>query len=141
LWHASEARRSRARYFILWQLSSIRESMCTATTLLVYERARKKATRIPTTSHTLALFPCDGAPPFPVVIIVKNSPYGTTKYSSCALRHRKCKFEPYSLRPKIFALVDFCVSRLTIRLVRKNCENIIYFAMTCFIIVYILSIS
>jgi hypothetical protein len=30
---------------------------------------------------------------------------------------------------------------LTIRLIRKNCENVIYFAMTYFIIVYILSIS
>jgi hypothetical protein len=45
----------------------------------------------------------------------------------------------YSLHPKIFALVDFCASLLTIRLIRKNCENVIYFAMTCFIIVYILS--
>jgi hypothetical protein len=43
-------------------------------------------------------------------------------------------------RPKIFALVDdFCASLLTICLIRKNCENVIYFAMTCFIIVYILS--
>jgi hypothetical protein len=47
----------------------------------------------------------------------------------------------YSLRPKIFALVGFCASLLTIRLIRKNCENVIYFSMTCFIIVYILSIS
>jgi hypothetical protein len=47
----------------------------------------------------------------------------------------------YSLRPKIFALVDFCALLLTIRLIRKNYENIIYFAMTCFIIVCILSIS
>jgi hypothetical protein len=47
----------------------------------------------------------------------------------------------YSLGPKIFALVDFYTSRLTICLIRKNCENIIYFAMTCFIILYILSIS
>jgi hypothetical protein len=46
-----------------------------------------------------------------------------------------------SLRPKIFALVDFCASILTIRLIRKNVKNVIYFAMTCFIIVYILSIS
>jgi hypothetical protein len=46
----------------------------------------------------------------------------------------------YSLRPKIIALVDFCDSRLTIRLILKNCENIIYFAITCFIVIYILSI-
>jgi hypothetical protein len=47
----------------------------------------------------------------------------------------------YSLRLKIFALADFCVLLLIIRLIRKNCENVIYFTMTCFIIVYILSIS
>jgi hypothetical protein len=47
----------------------------------------------------------------------------------------------YTLRPKIFALVDFCDSLLTIRLIRKNCENVIYYLMTYFIIVYILSIS
>jgi hypothetical protein len=34
----------------------------------------------------------------------------------------------YSLRPKIFVR-DFCTS-LLIRLIRKNCENVIYFAMT-----------
>jgi hypothetical protein len=45
------------------------------------------------------------------------------------------------LRPKIFALVDLCGSLLTIRLIRKICENVIYLDMTCFIIVYILSIS
>jgi hypothetical protein len=47
----------------------------------------------------------------------------------------------YSLHPKIFTLVDFRASRLTIRLFCKNCESIIYFTMTCFIIIYILSIS
>jgi hypothetical protein len=46
-----------------------------------------------------------------------------------------------SLRHKIIALVDFCDPRFTIRLISKNCENIIYFAITCFIIIYILSIS
>jgi hypothetical protein len=46
-----------------------------------------------------------------------------------------------SLRPKIFALVDFCGSLLTIGLIREICENVIYLAITCFIIVYILSIS
>jgi hypothetical protein len=35
------------------------------------------------------------------------------------------------LGPKIFVLVNFCVSLLTIRLIRKNCENVIYFAMIC----------
>jgi hypothetical protein len=50
-------------------------------------------------------------------------------------------FQKYSLGPKIFALVDFCASLLTICLIRKNCEIVIYFVMTCFIIVYILSIS
>jgi hypothetical protein len=49
--------------------------------------------------------------------------------------------KPYTIRPKIFALVDFCASLLTIRLIQKNYENVIYFAMTCFIIVCILSIS
>jgi hypothetical protein len=44
-------------------------------------------------------------------------------------------------RPKIFAFIDFCTSLLTIHLIRKNCENVIYFTMTCFIIIYILSIS
>jgi hypothetical protein len=33
------------------------------------------------------------------------------------------------------------VSLLVIRLIRKNCEKVIYFAKTCFIIIYILSIS
>jgi hypothetical protein len=44
----------------------------------------------------------------------------------------------YTLRPKIFALVDFCASLLIIRLIQKNCENVIYFAMICFIIIYII---
>jgi hypothetical protein len=47
----------------------------------------------------------------------------------------------YTLHPKIFASFDFCASHLTIRLIQKNRENAIYFAMTCFIIIYILSIS
>jgi hypothetical protein len=49
--------------------------------------------------------------------------------------------DDYSLRPKIFALVDLCGSLLTIRLIRKICENVIYLDITCFIIVYILGIS
>jgi hypothetical protein len=49
--------------------------------------------------------------------------------------------EVYSLCPKIIVLVDFCDSRLTIRFIGKNCENIICFAITCFVIIYILSIS
>jgi hypothetical protein len=47
----------------------------------------------------------------------------------------------YSLHSKIFALFDFSTSRLTISLIQKNYENVIYFTMVCFIIIYILSIS
>jgi hypothetical protein len=57
------------------------------------------------------------------------------------LHHNKYLLPQCSLLPKIFALVDFCGSLLTIRLIREICENVIYLAMTCFIIVYILSIS
>jgi hypothetical protein len=58
-----------------------------------------------------------------------------------ARRARQQGLHRYTLRPKIFALVDFCASLLTIRLIRKNYQNVIYFAMTFFIVVYILSIS
>jgi hypothetical protein len=46
----------------------------------------------------------------------------------------------YSLPPKIFVLFDFNALYLTIRLIQNNCENIIYFAMTYFIIIYIQNI-
>jgi hypothetical protein len=52
-----------------------------------------------------------------------------------------CAGVQYTLRPKIIALLDFYNSRLTIRLIWKNCTNIIYFAITYFITIYILSIS
>jgi hypothetical protein len=47
----------------------------------------------------------------------------------------------YSLHSKIFAPFDFSTSRLIIRLIQKNYENVIYFTVACFIIIYILNMS
>jgi hypothetical protein len=51
------------------------------------------------------------------------------------------KFNITLLVIKIYAFFDFYNAHLIIHLILKICENIIYFIMRCFIIVYILNIS
>jgi hypothetical protein len=64
---------------------------------------------------------------------------------ACQTTQRSSLFNTYEYRStprsQNICICWLCVSLLTIRLIRQNCENVIYFVMTCFIIIYILSIS